>query len=139
MSDERVETGRSWDVDEALRGLETAASVHGDEEVRLAHSLFKSNLPLAVMSIVHIAQHAPKDADRFKAAAYIVERNLGSIRDVNPTAANDPLMDLMADIVVDGMEGEAIERARQKYAGVDAQAALPPEGEQNTNGGRKDK
>ena len=112
-----VEVNKGWNVDDALRDLDTAKSVLGrEDEVGLALELFKTNLPLAVMSLVQIAQHSPDERNRIKASTYIVERVLGGVGAVvPPSAANDPLTNLLGDIVVHVSEEEAIARARSKF------------------------
>jgi hypothetical protein len=89
-----------WDPLETLKALqeETEALDHGDE-TRTADRLFRAGLPVAAAAVVHIAQHCPNEKTRLDAARYVVERNLGQLKDVLPQVANDPFEELLGDIV----------------------------------------
>lgn len=46
----------------------------------MANDILKENLPLATMSIAHMAVHSPTEQVRFNAAKYIVDRVYGDTK-----------------------------------------------------------
>lgn len=77
--------------EEELEVLKTESDVLGGDEVTQAERLFKENLPGSVLQLVKLATHAQSERVRLDASKYIVERNLGRLQDINPSAAKQPL------------------------------------------------
>jgi hypothetical protein len=87
------------DFEKQLKALQDERSVLGEDEQTQAKRLFRENLIPSVLSICHTAMHSPNDALRFKAAQYVVERNLGLIgKPVAPEGAADPLEAMLTEI-----------------------------------------
>lgn len=69
---------RDWIPDEAVAELVLKRALMTDEDpVKLANSILKDNVPLATMSMAHLAIHSPIDSVRFNAAKYVMDRVLG--------------------------------------------------------------
>lgn len=78
----------SWVSDDAVASLQMERTVNPTEtEADLALRLFREALPHAAQSIIHMSQHAVSEANRYKAAQYVIERNLGKI--VEPVLAHN--------------------------------------------------
>jgi hypothetical protein len=87
---------RQWNADEAVRQLADEHRVmgrDGDTYEQQAARLLQEALPGAVLAVTHIAQYSQDEALRFRAAAYVVDRNLGRITDrgVASDDTTDPL------------------------------------------------
>jgi hypothetical protein len=69
---------RQWVPDEAIENLTVRRALQNMEDpLRLASDILKETLPLATMSMAHLAVHSPTEAIRFQAARYIMDRTLG--------------------------------------------------------------
>lgn len=67
-----------WDPVKALSLLNMERALESTNTPQLtAKRLLEENLPIAVMSICHIAVHGDSEAMRFNAARYVVERTMG--------------------------------------------------------------
>ena len=94
-----------FDPDEALAGLAQERQVMDLDEVEQAEKMFKENLPLAVLAVTTLARTAVNERIRLDASKYVVERNLGGLKDVDPTRGKgDPLLDLLGEVVRDSVE-----------------------------------
>jgi hypothetical protein len=68
-----------WVPEDAVRNLTMEKTLHGHEtHVQLAKRLLDESLPLAVMSVTHIAINSNKDEMRLAASKYIMEHAMGS-------------------------------------------------------------
>jgi hypothetical protein len=67
-----------WIPDEAVRNLTMERALHGHEShVQLAKRLLDENLPLAVMSIAHMAAQSTDERIRLAASRFIYEASVG--------------------------------------------------------------
>jgi len=67
-----------WNPSDALKRLTMERALEGAGTPQtLAKRLFEENLPIAVMSICHIATWGESEAMRFNASKYVVERTMG--------------------------------------------------------------
>lgn len=106
--------GEEWDPEKALAALDTAQIVHGMDEAKVAEELLVQALPLATMQLIFLAQHSSNERIRGEYSKYIVERNLGTVKDANPLMGKkDPLYDLVNSITA---EDRAVDEARKKLA-----------------------
>lgn len=68
-----------WVPDEAVRNLTMEKALHGNEtHTQLAKRLLEEALPLATMSVTHMALNSRKEEVRLAAAKYVMEHALGS-------------------------------------------------------------
>lgn len=69
-----------WIPEQAVKNLEMEKALHGDNEshIELAKRLMKENLPMAVMSINHLALYSPREEIRLAASKYIYEQTVGT-------------------------------------------------------------
>jgi hypothetical protein len=72
--------------------------MYGETEVQTAERLFREALPLATAQICHLSLYGATDRIKLEASKYIVERNLGLLRDVEAHRSEDPLMQLLKEI-----------------------------------------
>lgn len=73
-----VPSPAEWNPTEALKRLTMEMALETTATPQLvAKRLFEENLPLAVMSICHIAAYGESEGMRFNAARYVVERTMG--------------------------------------------------------------
>lgn len=71
-------TPGDWNPLEALKNLTMERALESTNTPQMtAKRLFEENLPIAVMSICHIATYGESEAMRFNAARYVVERTMG--------------------------------------------------------------
>lgn len=67
-----------WIPEKAVKDLEMEKVLHGNEShVEMAKRLLKENLPMAVMSINHLALYSPREEIRLAASKYVVEQAMG--------------------------------------------------------------
>lgn len=67
-----------WVPEQAVKNLEMEKALNGHEShVELAKRLLKENLPMAVMSINHLALYSPREEIRLAASKYVVEQAMG--------------------------------------------------------------
>jgi hypothetical protein len=77
MDGEQPQAG-DWNPFEALKNLTMERALEStNTPQQTAKRLFEENLPIAVMSICHIATYGESEAMRFNAARYVVERTMG--------------------------------------------------------------
>lgn len=70
---------RDWIPDEAVANLTVRRALMEDEDpIKLANSVLKETVPLATMSMAHLAIHCPVDSVRYQAAKYVMDRVLGA-------------------------------------------------------------
>lgn len=68
-----------WVPEKAVKDLEMEKVLHGNEShVEMAKRLFRENLPMAAMSINHMALYSPREEIRLAAAKYVTEQAMGT-------------------------------------------------------------
>lgn len=68
-----------WMPDEAVRNLTMERALHGHEtHSQLAKRLLDENLPMAVMSIVHMALQSPDERIRLASSRLVLESTIGT-------------------------------------------------------------
>ena len=68
-----------WIPEQAVKDLEMEKVLHGNEtHVEMARRLLQENLPMAIMSINHMALYSPREEVRLAASKYVVEQTLGA-------------------------------------------------------------
>lgn len=68
-----------WIPEKAVKDLEMEKVLHGNEtHVEMAKRLLRENLPMAVMSVNHMALYSPRDEIRLAASKYIIEHTMGT-------------------------------------------------------------
>lgn len=68
-----------WMPDEAVRNLTMEKALHSNEtHTQLAKRLLEEALPLATMSVTHMALNSRKEEVRLAAAKYVMEHSLGA-------------------------------------------------------------
>lgn len=76
-----------WVPNDAIEALTLKRALQDVEDpIKMAADIFKESLPLAVMSLSHMAIHSPIEQVRLNAAKYVVERVMGS----TPTTLRPP-------------------------------------------------
>jgi len=69
---------RDWIPDAAIENLTVRRALMDIEDpVKLANQILKETVPLATMSMAHLAIHCPVDSVRYQAAKYVMDRVLG--------------------------------------------------------------
>ena len=107
---------KDWVPDDAIAALVMDRTVHGEEtQEQLARRLLRENLPVAVVGIIHTAQHGENSRIRLDAQKYVVERVLGKVGDDAFGADASPLDDF----------SKAMTAAAEAYA--NAQSSKPQE------------
>jgi hypothetical protein len=93
-----------WDADQELAKLEQTfdASTEGVvDERKTSERLFREALPSATLAVIHMARYSENEQIRFKAATYVVERNLGTLQQASPlNSASDPLTELLGELAM---------------------------------------
>lgn len=70
---------RDWIPDDAIADLTVRRALMEQEDpVKLANTILKETVPLATMSMAHLAIHCPVDSVRYQAAKYVMDRVLGA-------------------------------------------------------------
>lgn len=96
---------RAWVPDEAIAELTTRRALQSEEDsIALATQIIKENVPIATMSMVHLAIHSPTESVRFNAAKYLMDRALGKVED-GMSEALKPAWELIYDKVIEEAEG----------------------------------
>lgn len=68
-----------WIPDQAVSNMAMEKALHGNESnVQLAKRLIDECLPLAVMSVTHMAMNSPKEETRLAASKYLIDHAMGS-------------------------------------------------------------
>lgn len=71
---------RDWVPDQEIEKLTLRRALQDQEDpAKMAADLFKEALPLAVMSMTHMAIHSPTEPIRFQAAKYVIDRSMGPV------------------------------------------------------------
>lgn len=72
---------KEWVPDEAVEALTLQRALQDVEDpMKMAAQLFKEALPIAVMSMTHMAIHSPTEVIRLQASKYVIERSMGAVR-----------------------------------------------------------
>lgn len=67
-----------WVADEAIEKLTLRRALSDVEDpVAMATQLFKESLPIAVMSMTHLAIHGSSEAIRYQGSKFVIERCMG--------------------------------------------------------------
>jgi|ERR1051326_8059680 hypothetical protein len=91
---------REWVPDEAVAQLTVRRALQDVEDpVKMAAELIKEALPLATMSMTHLAIHSPTEMIRLQAAKYILDKSFGEGKDIRMPDAK-PAWDKIFDTVV---------------------------------------
>lgn len=91
---------RSWCPDEAIEQLTVRRALQDKEDpIKMAADIVKEHLPLATMSMAHLAIHSQTEAIRFQASKYIMDRSLGDGKDLR-LPDNKPAWDKIFDSVL---------------------------------------
>lgn len=68
-----------WIPEQAVKNLEMEKVLHGSEtHVEMAKRLLRENLPMAVMSVNHMALYSPREEIRLAASKYVIEHAMGT-------------------------------------------------------------
>lgn len=75
-----MEDFEEWVPDKAIEALTLKRALQNVEDpAKMAADLFSEALPLATMSMVHLAIHSPTEGVRYNASKYVIERCMGSV------------------------------------------------------------
>lgn len=72
-----------------------------EDPAKLATELFKEALPIAVMSVTHLALHEPNPIVRFNAAKYVIDRNMGSVQSPVKPESDAPAWQRIFDTIAE--------------------------------------
>lgn len=92
-----------WSADAAVKTLMAEKAYDGIDLISSDQSgtnevvkrILREAAPVAAMSLVHMAKYSANEAMRFKAATFILERNLGRMVDTPVTEEKDPFTALL--------------------------------------------
>lgn len=74
---------REWVPDEAVEKLTVRRALQEVEDpLKMAAELLKEALPLATMSMTHMAIYSSTESIRFQAAKYVMDKSLGDSKDL---------------------------------------------------------
>lgn len=91
---------REWCPDEAIEALTVRRALQNTEDpLQMAADLLKEALPLATMSMTHLAVYAEKPEIRFAASKFVVDKAFGDGRDLR-LPDNKPAWDKIFDSVL---------------------------------------
>lgn len=66
-----------WVPDQALRDLQMEKALHSDESnATLTKRLINENLPMAAMSVIHMALHSSDERIRLAAAKFLIDSEI---------------------------------------------------------------
>jgi hypothetical protein len=85
--------GDPWDPQLALASLTQPLHQEDDEKAQ-ATKILQDSLVSAVQRVCHVAIYSPDEKLAFKAATYVIERNLGRVTDNRPLGDADPWEEL---------------------------------------------
>lgn len=94
---ERTETPeqkaqKAWDPEDAVRALSAESEIMDQGDLAAtARKLMEEALPVAVLSVIHIATNSANEKLRFDASKYLVERGLGPVKDGSLKPKDDPI------------------------------------------------
>lgn len=96
---------REWVPDEAIEALTVRRALQDVEDpIKMAADIIREALPLATMSMTHMAIHSPTESIRLNAAKYVMDRALGDGKDLR-LPDNRPAWDKIFDSVLVEVEG----------------------------------
>lgn len=91
---------REWLADEAIEQLTVRRALMANEDsIALASEVLKEAVPVAAMSMAHLAIHSPTEMIRLNAAKYIMDRTMGPAKDAMNDAAK-PAWEAIYDSVL---------------------------------------
>lgn len=95
---------REWVPDKAVEELTVRRALQKLESpTELAKDILKDVLPLATMSMVHLAIHSPTESIRFNASKYIMDKSLGDGKDLR-LPDNRPAWEKIYDSVLEEVD-----------------------------------
>ena len=97
--------------DEDIKALEQERDLMSESFVDMGERLLEQALPSAIQSVINLAEKGGTDTIRFKAAQYIIDRQLGPVTathsgDSHKSAADRLLEDITVAIPLGLTEGE---------------------------------
>jgi len=99
--EETLQRHKDWIPDSAIEELTLRRALQGVEDpVRLAAELLKEALPLATMSMTHLAIHSPNEVVRMSASKYVLDRSMGPVSANTRPADERPAWDKIFDSVL---------------------------------------
>jgi len=94
--------GTEWDPVQALKNLTVEKAFESNETpAQQAKRLLSENLPVAVMSICHMATYSQIESIRFNAAKYVVDRTLGPSERVAASEGRNAWDDIYENVVTE--------------------------------------
>lgn len=91
---------REWIPDEAIEALTVRRALQNIEDpIKLSADLLREALPLATMSMTHMAIHSDNEVIRVQAAKYIMDKTLGDSKSLN-LPDNKPAWEKIYDSVL---------------------------------------
>lgn len=91
---------REWVPDEAVEKLTVRRALQEVEDpIKMASDLIKEALPLATMSMTHLAIYSPTENVRFQAAKFIMDKALGDSKELR-LPDNKPAWETIYDSVL---------------------------------------
>lgn len=88
---------REWVPDEAVEQLTVRRAFQKVEDpLKMAADILKEALPVAALSMVHLAIHSPTEGIRYNASKYVMDRTLGDGKDMR-LPDNKPAWDRIFD------------------------------------------
>lgn len=104
---------REWVPDEAVESLTVRRAFQKVEDpVKMATDIMKEALPLATMSMVHMAIHSPTESVRFNASKYVMDRTLGDGKDLR-LPDNKPAWERILDSTMEEVES-ALKKGKEE-------------------------
>lgn len=117
---------KPWDPEAALESLTDEASLMDEGQQDHARRLFRENLPLAAMSVIHMARFSPNERTRLDAAKYVVERVLGKVGE-DMSLEKDPFLAFLEDCTVEVAAGAVLARDANGVLGGAASFPVDPD------------
>lgn len=94
------DTWKDWIPEQAVEELTLKRALQDVEDpAKMANDLFKEALPLAVMSMTHLAIHEQNPQIRFNAAKYVIDRNMGSVQSPTKPESDAPAWQRIYDSI----------------------------------------
>lgn len=95
----RPKSYEDWDIDQAIEDALTQNVLLEESYETQTRNHLERAAPLAAQSIVQIALYSHDERRRLDAAKYIVDRQLGRIGEERNSSLQNPLEDLLAEVV----------------------------------------
>lgn len=96
------QTPKEWDANHALMMLSMERALdHKDSPQTVAKRLLEECLPIATMSLCHIAVHGDSEVMRFQASKYVVERTMGPAERLAPVEGRHAWDDIYEQVTTE--------------------------------------